>query len=475
MSDRRTWSALAKHYTGIDRAVLYTVAARLFQIVGSVVTVLLIVRFLSPIEQGYYYTLLSLVSLQLVFEMGFSFVVQQLAAHECIYLELGADGAVTGDRVAHARLASTLQLSLRWYSAAAVFMGLFLIPLGMVFFAHRGTAGAVEVAWRGPWILAVIASAIGLWCMPFYSFLEGCGQVRAVASMRLAQALATSACAWAPMLLHRGLYSPGMAIVGYVGIGLVFLAKRRRLLAGLLSHPAGEHALVWSREIWPFQWRIAVSWMFSYFTVQILIPILFFLRGPIEAGRMGMSLSITLYMAVLALAWTSTRTTQFGRLIAKREFQELDRLYSRTLGQSLAVFVLFAATAWVAVLALPLVAPHLADRIVSPWLFALLMLASGANFVVQSLAILLRSFKSEPFLTQSAVVASVTLSLTLISAARWGVTGAAFSYFVATFLVGFPLAWAIYSGARRNYLAVDALAKCQDQIHSERRQAVQTQ
>ena len=460
---------------GVDGAVAFTFMARLVSIVGSTGTVLMISRFLSPVEQGYYYTLLSLVSLQLVFEMGFSLVIQQLAAHECVYLEFGAGGAVSGDRVSHARLASILQLSLRWYSAAAVLMGTLLIPLGMVFFARHGNAGAVQVAWRGPWILAVIASAVGLWCMPFYSFLDGCGQVRAVASMRLAQAFATSACAWAPMLLHRGLYSPGMAIVGYVGTGLVFLARRRSLLAGLLSHPAGEDVIVWNREIWPFQWRIAVSWMCSYFTVQILIPILFVRRGPIEAGRMGMSISITSYMTVLALAWTSTKTTPFGRLIAKREFQELDRLYSRTLGQSLGVFVLFAAIACSGVVGLPSFAPQLAARVVSPWLFALLMLASGASFVVQSLAILLRSFKSEPFLTQSIVVASVTLSLTAISAARWGATGAALSYFAATALVGLPLAWAIYSGARRSYLAVDVPAQSRDQIHSERGQAVQTQ
>ena len=54
---------------------------------GVVGTVLLIVRFLNPVEQGYYYTLLSLVSLQMVFELGFSFVIQQLAAHECVHLE----------------------------------------------------------------------------------------------------------------------------------------------------------------------------------------------------------------------------------------------------------------------------------------------------------------------------------------------------------------------------------------------------
>jgi O-antigen/teichoic acid export membrane protein len=48
---------------GLDGAVAYTFLARLINILGSTGTVLLIVRFLNPTEQGYYYTLLSLVSL----------------------------------------------------------------------------------------------------------------------------------------------------------------------------------------------------------------------------------------------------------------------------------------------------------------------------------------------------------------------------------------------------------------------------
>ena len=81
----------------MDGAVTYAFLAQLTSIAGSIGTVLLIVRFLSPVEQGYYYTLLSLVSLQVVFELGFSFVIQQLAAHECVHLEFGPDGSVSGD------------------------------------------------------------------------------------------------------------------------------------------------------------------------------------------------------------------------------------------------------------------------------------------------------------------------------------------------------------------------------------------
>ncbi|MGP8269190.1 MAG: hypothetical protein ACLQLH_03905 [Terracidiphilus sp.] len=443
---------------GLDGAVAYTFLARIVNIVGSTGTVLLIVRFLSPVEQGYYYTLLSLVSLQMVFELGFSFVIQQLAAHECIHLEVKADGSVTGDRVAHARLASVLQLSLRWYTLAAAAMGLLLAPLGIFFFSRHAASGPVQVAWLGPWLTAVIASAMGLWCMPFYSFLEGCGQVRAAAAMRLRQSTAASVLAWSALLLHHGLYAPVLVIAGQVGTGLFFLSTHRHLLAALLRHPIREAAIHWTREIWPFQWRIAVSWMCSYFTMQVMIPIIFSLRGPVEAGQMGMSLSITGYMTSLVLPWISTKATPFGRMIARREFQGLDRMFLRTLGQSMAVFGVIVLAACSVAALLPAVAPRLAVRMVSPQLFTVLVLAAGANCVVQSMAILLRSFKREPFLVQSLVVASLTLLLAALTAARWGNAGVTLSYLAATAGIALPSAFTIFLRARRVYLAMSPLA-----------------
>jgi hypothetical protein len=445
---------------GLDGAVAYTFLARFLNIVGSTGTVLLIVRCLSPVEQGYYYTLLSLVSLQLVFELGFSFVIQQLAAHECVLLELHENGTVSGDPVAHARLASTLQLSSRWYTLAALAMGFILAPIGVFFFARHASAGAAPVAWKGPWITAVCASMIGLWCTPFYSFLEGCGEVRAVAAMRIRQSLLLTILAWGAMLFHHGLYSPALVLVGQTVTGLAFLSSRRRLFVGLWRHQTGDTAILWSREVWPFQWRTAISWMCYYFTVQTFIPILFALRGAVEAGQIGMSLSISNYMTVLALSWTTTKTTPFGNMVARREFRSLDRLFLHSLGQSLSVFAILAVAAFSMVALFASVVPSLSARMVSPPLFAVLVLTAGANCVVQGLAALLRSFKSEPFLIQSVGVASLTLSLAVLTAPRWGNTGATLSYFVATGAFGLPLAIVIFLRARRDYLTMSTIAVC---------------
>jgi len=439
---------------GMDGPVTYAFLARLTNIAGSAGTVLLIARFLSPVEQGYYYTLLSLVSLQIVFELGFSFVIQQLAAHECVHLDIDADGKVSGDETAHARLASALQLSVRWYTRAVAAMALFLAPLGVLFFSRSTDAPAPHVAWQGPWLAAALASSASLWCVPFYAFLEGCGHVRAVAAMRLRQSLAAVLSVWPLLLMHRGLYAPAMVVASQIAIGLLYIAGHRRLLAGLFRHRPGGMAIEWKREVWPFQWRIAVSWMCSYFTVQALIPILFALRSPVEAGQMGMSLSITGYMTGLVLPWISTKATAFGRMIADGEFRSLDQLFQRTFRQALTVFGLVALGVCAGAAMLPVIAPRLAGRIVRPQSFALLVLAAGANCAVQSFAILLRSFRREPYLIQSLIVASLTTGIASLTAGRWGASGAAFGYFAATAGFALPSSLAIFSRARRRYLAI---------------------
>jgi hypothetical protein len=444
----------ARSALGLDGPVSFAFLARAVSIAGSTGTVFLIIRFLSPTEQGYYYTLLSLVALQSVFEMGFSFVVQQLAAHESIHLRLYPNGAIEGDSVAHARLASILKVTIRWYTAAALLMGLIVMPLGFDFFRHHSGPEMTRIAWRVPWLVAIAASMVGLWSTPLYAFLEGCGNVRQVAALRLRQSVLAVALGWISMWLQHGLYSPALIIIGQLVMGWLFLAAHRRLLLGLLRHPVQEHAIRWLTDVWPFQWRIAVSWSCSYFAAQIFIPILFAARGPVEAGKMGMTLSVTGYITVLALSWTTTKATPFGRMIARQEFDALDRIFRRSFAQSLTVFATIALSAITVAVLLPAFAPSLAKRMLSTGLFALLVLGAGANCAMQNMATLLRSFKREPFMFQSVAVALLTVTLAVIAAPRWGSTATALIYLAGTAGVALPSGSLVFLRARRKYLAV---------------------
>src|SRR5260370_19036918 len=236
------WLLRLKHLLGLDRAIAFTVLARVTQILGSTGTVLLILRFLSPVEQGYYYTLLSLVSLQVIFELGFSVVILQMAAHECAHLTLHRDGRVEGDPVAHARLASVLQKTLRWYLVAAVILCVSLLPVGAYFFSRHGHASA-PVAWHGPWTLALFATAFFFLLNPFFSFLEGCGQVWQVGRMRFTQALLGVAMSWGAFLAHHGLHSPAIVNLGLAAPSLAFPCSYRHLCLPLFPYPFADPPL----------------------------------------------------------------------------------------------------------------------------------------------------------------------------------------------------------------------------------------
>ncbi len=444
------WVLWVKHLLGLDRAIAFTVLARGTQILGSTGTVLLILRFLSPVEQGYYYTLLSLVSLQVIFELGFSFVILQMAAHECAHLTLHRDGRVEGDPVAHARLASILQKTLRWYLVAAVILCVSLLPVGAYFFSRH--AAAAPVAWHGPWTLAVFVTAFLFLLNPFFSFLEGCGQVWQVGRMRFTQALLGMAMSWGALLAHHGLYSPALVNFGFAAAGLAFLYTRRHLCLALLLYPAAEHAISWRREIWPFQWKVAVSWISVYLSTSIFTPVLFAYRGPADAGRLGMSLGIATYLWTMVLAWMATKATPFGQMVARREFEQMDRLFFRTLRQSVLLLAGISIICEGGVIALRYLFPHLAGRIVSPAVFAVILLTSLAVFIVQCLATYLRAHKYEPFLWQSVVVAALTCAALFLLVPRWGISGVAITYLPCTGVVGLSSAVAIFYARRKTRL-----------------------
>ena len=447
MSNHSRTLAWVKHSAGLDGAVAFTLMARIINIASSVGTVLLIVHFMSPIEQGYYYTLLGLAGLQIVFELGFSFVILQLAAHEAAQLTIHHDGRIEGDSHAHARLASVLQLTVRWYLRAAVALAAFLLPLGILFFSRRGES--VQVDWFGPWVVASLAISISFLTTPLYSFLEGCNNVREVAKVRMYQGIATLTMSWTAVASGHGLYAPALVNIGVIGVGAVFLFSRRNLLVSLLRYPPGADRVPWRAEVWPFQCKIAVTWMCSYFTLQVFAPILFAFRGPRDAGKMGLSLSITGYIPIVALSWVATKAAPFGQLVKRGHLRELNRLFFRTLKQSFCLTLLMAAGCFAAVLAIQRVSPRIAQRMESPQVFVLLLLAAVASFVVQALAVYLRSFKREPYMVQSTVVALLTLGGVTLAAQRWGNWAVAVAYSLFSGVLAVVWALLIFSNQWR--------------------------
>jgi hypothetical protein len=238
------------------------------------------------------------------------------------------------------------------------------------------------------------------------------------------------------LLSHHGLFAPALLISGQAIAGLVWIASHRTLLHKLFRHPIGEDQIDWWQEVWPFQWRIAVSYACGFFIFQLFNPILFRYWGPVAAGRMGMSLNISNAIASVAIAWINTKAAPFGTLIARREFPALDRLFFRSAAQTMAFCSLGSLVVWIGVYVLAQRHMPLAQRLLPPLPFALLLLSMNINQAVNSMALYLRAHKQEKFLMPSVVGAiAVTLSAFLLGR-PFGAIGLTVGHFATAVTIG---------------------------------------
>lgn len=437
------------HAPFIDRAVGWTVAARAWAVLAGPVSVVLIATHLTPDEQGFYYAFASIVALQLLFDLGLGFVVSQFASHERAFLQWQPDGTLGGSEIEKGRLAALLRKTLQWYGVAAALTTASLLIGGTLFFATKATSAG---GWKQPWITLAVLTGGALFLTPLLAVIEGCGEVADVARVRAWQTVASNVAAWSVFLAGGRLWaSPAIAGATLLVGGAWILLSRLRFFSDLLRTRGG--AISWREEVWPFQWRIALSWIASYFIVHLFIPVLFAARGPSAAGRLGMTMALVSAMFIAATAPLTTKSPRFGALIARRDFAALDALFFPTMWRSVALMALGSAALFSGVFLLRSIAHRWSDRLLDPLPLALLLAALLANTLVFAEAVYLRAHKREPFLGVYVATALVIAPATFFLGRAYGATGMMLGYFVATAVVSLGGGTWVFVHKRREWHA----------------------
>lgn len=421
---------------GLDWAILYTILERAWSSVASLVSIFFITRFFTIDEQGYYYTFNSLIGMQVFFELGLTFVILQTAAHERARLEWGADGLLQGDVRARARLASLLRLIMKWYGTISALFFLAVVPAGIHFFTLKVQSGT-PITWMAPWIWLVAVSSGLLLISPVLAFMEGCGLVMEVAQVRLLQVILGMLLFWAFLAGHMKLYAVPVLGMGNLLVGMAWvLYKKRAFLLDIWHEYRHSDTIDWWREVWPFQWRIGLSWLSGYFIFQLFTPVLFLYHGPASAAKMGLSITIVGAISTVALAWLTTKSPTFGRLAALGKISELDAHFFRAMWQAFGVAASSALLVMVGVIFVHHHGGRLSERLLDPLPFALLAGATLVQVIVSAEAIYIRAFKEERFLLVSLCSGSLIGLSTYIFGRLFGATGMMAGYLGVNLLVG---------------------------------------
>lgn len=434
-----------KTFAGLDIHVLATVLFRGWGILAGGATTILLPLFLSPTEQGFYYTFGSVLALQVFFELGLNHVLTQLAGHSAAHLHRSESGQLEGNLRWRRAIASLLVLSQKWNAVMAILFAVALLTGGVYFFERRGTLPAGE--WIGPWITLIFAAAINLALSARLAICEGIGEVANVAKLRLRQSMAGYFLLWVLLLSGQGL----SAVVAVPLTSAIFTAwwqwhhPNLRLLQSAVAKEArvSTEEFEWRRDIFPLQWKIALSWASGYFIFNFLTPVVFALQGPVVAGQLGLALALFSAVSTVGFSWISAKVPAFAAHIARHERSALNALFDHQLRRSVGVTLLCSSTVVIFAYGAGQFVPKILDRLPPLPSFLMLAVIAVANALVFAMAAYMRAHKEEPLLLQSIVTAAL-IGVGVLVAAHHSLQATVAAYAAATLFVSLPWCTMLY-------------------------------
>ncbi len=439
---------------GFDKAIIFTSSTSILGALGSVVSMILVVRYLSGIEQGFYYTFGSIVAIQVFFELGLNGIITQYVAHEASNLTWENEHILSGDSKFKSRLSSLLHFSVKWYLFFAFILLITLLIVGFLFFNKYDTTCGV-VSWIAPWTLLAIGTVISLVISPIVAYIQGLGKVKEIAKIQLLILFFRLTIVWGGLILGAKLFVLGMgSLISALLLIVIITLQYKKLLVNLWETQIVEK-VSYRIEIFPYQWKIALSWISGYFIFQLFNPVLFATEGAVVAGQMGMTLAALGGIQSLSIAWITTKVPLFSGLIAQKEYSKLDNAFNKTLSQSalinLAGLIFFMLLIYlVRFFNIAISGKLLGNRFLNYMPLLFMMIPLFLNQFIAAWATYLRCHKKEPLLIFSIVGGILCALSTVLLGQYFGVIGVTLGYCLITIGL-FPWGYNIFKTKKNEW------------------------
>lgn len=439
---------------GIDKAILFTSSSTLVGAVGNLISAILVIRFFTVEEQGYYYTFGSIVAIQIFFELGLNGIITQFVAHENAKLKWASFSIIEGNDIHKSRLSSLLHFCVKWYFSFSLLLVLVLIPLGFYFFDNFSTK-SISIFWKIPWLILSVSTAFNLLLSPLIAFLQGLGKVKEVAHFQLIAQIIRIVFVSLGLVFNFKLLVLGIGNFTLFFVMTTYLALNFRKHIFYVWHLPQTIKVNYLKEIFPFQWKIALSWLSGYFIFQLFNPVLFATEGSKVAGQMGLTLTVLNGVLTLSIAWMTTKIPLFSSLIATKNFGQLDLLFNKTLKQSsliniflIVIFFIFITTAKLSNFTIG--RTLLIDRFINILPLFFMSVTVVINLIISSWAIYLRCHKEDPYFINSIIGGILTALSTIYLGKYFGLIGITAGYLIIS-LIMLPWAFKIYETKKNSW------------------------
>lgn len=423
-----------------NKDILSTFINQGWRLISGSMILLLIPLYLTSTEQGCWYTFTSLAALSIFADLGFGTIVLQFAAHEFTNLHFRPDGFIGGPIRSKQRLASFFKFTVKW-GGTATLIAFPVILLGGYFFLQR-QLHTVLLDWQWSWILYSCISGVIFFNNILLTFFEGCNSVAELQGIRFKMIVASSCTMLAGLIVGAGIYALAASNIVNACSGCFFLYKNFRRASFQLWRTAHFIQYNWWPEFGSLMWRYALSWCSGYFGLSAYTPIAFYYWGPIEAGKVGLSMAMWGAGFGIANCWMTAVVPRLNMLIENKDWQELDRLFQKSFYRMIFT-MLVGGGGFLLLYRITNGILPLWERILNLSGMTILFFYWLGQAMINAWAIYVRAHKKEPWVLYAIINSLYAFTVTLVCAHFYSVDYM-FIGSLSSIMWGVPFIWRIY-------------------------------
>ena len=295
-------------------------------------------------------------------------------------------------------------------------------------------SGGLEASyWVYPWFFLCVAIAGNLYINRGLIYIESAGRVQEVYSLRVAQVVIGSL--FFVLLIFAGgeLWAVCAIPLSSLILGLLFLIRFSKLSDPPNSGANYSLSMIFKfymARLFPLQWKVSISFVCGFLSLQFFLPLVFKYYGPVVAGQLGLSLNVMTGVTLLSSSYSTGNIQVLSSLVASNNFRSLNSLFLKSIRfsvlVSLAVLLPFNIASFFV--------EGLSSLLPSHTVLLILTIACFFNAVTYCCAIYLRSFLAEPLLIPS-VLSTFSLYVLLFAVGSKSLVLFVSSYALSSFFV----------------------------------------
>lgn len=402
-----------------NSAIIYGFLGRIISSGGYLFTSILVATILSPVEQGYFYVLLSLCASYYIIDLGMTTAVIQAISHE-----FSCDDSKTN----FDNIKIIINKVLRWF-----IYGMIIFIFGAILFGKIYFWGQIDsyLIWPIGWVISVFVISIEIFLLSFMGVIEASNRVISIYRYRAIKTALFTLSVSAMLIFDIGLLSLPLGYVFTWPLSWYFICiENKNILRYYKFSKIDLKSNKSLSEFNKFQTGLAISTLAGFLATWAIVPLAVKVLGPVVGGKIGLVWSFGFGVSAMASVPINVGQSTIARLAAKGDRRGLEKFVIKVGSTSIVLCLLGVISVLFFIYIANINHWPISKRLLGYGEASLLLLGIFLTHITLPISAYLRAHKIEPLMYVSVFFSFAMLVFTYIASKIYGEIG---------FLAGYPI------------------------------------